>query len=82
MVAWVCMIQELYFGPHIMGHHGTWLRGQGQLMANLDMSKKYINKQRSFTPYEKGLHENQGIEWSVLKFTCSTSRKPAMINMN
>ena len=32
------MIQELYFGPHIMGHHGTWLKGQGQLMANLDMS--------------------------------------------
>ena len=44
MVAWVCMIQELYFGPHIMGHHGTWLRGQGQLMENLDMSTENVKK--------------------------------------
>ena len=42
MVTWVCMIQKLYFGPHIMGHHGTWLRGQGQLMANLDMSTWWV----------------------------------------
>ena len=27
----VCMIQVLYFGPHIMGHRGTWLRGHCQL---------------------------------------------------
>ena len=44
MVAWVCMIQELYFGPHIMGHHRTWLRGQGQLMANLDTSSTFYRK--------------------------------------
>ena len=36
MVAWVCMIQELYFGLHIMGHHGSTWDILGQFVALLD----------------------------------------------
>ena len=37
MVAWVCIIQELYFGLHIMGHHGSTWDILGQFVALLDI---------------------------------------------